>query len=119
MNYSLYLMRHAPSEHNRAKEEWKKAHPDSPNYKDAPDYQTLKHSADLIDPSVVDSSCIDRAKKVLDAANITLILCSPMRRCLQTCAQLLESSKWQARLIVEPLLSSRLNSAWSIGSSIR
>lgn len=60
---------------------------------------------------------VEEAKKFLDLKKIGLIICSPMRRCLETCAELLKNHEGNVKVIVEPLLSSRINSAWSIGSS--
>ena len=82
-DYNCYLIRHAVSEHNIAKKNWKQEHQD-PNYKESPEYAQLKFNATLVDPKVLPQVHVDieKTKQMVDLNKTQLVLCSPMRRCL-------------------------------------
>jgi hypothetical protein len=62
-------MRHAHSEHNEQKENWKTAHND-PNFKTTIDYRQLKYKRELIDARVILPLQIEEAKAAIDFERI-------------------------------------------------
>ena len=76
-----------------------------------------KFCADFIDSNEVDiKQCLQVRQNHINFDNIALVICSPLRRCLETCKQITQGHSGFS-IVVEPMLCSRLSASWSIGSS--
>ena len=116
MNYSFLLMRHAYSRHNQEKDYWKGRYNDK-SYKQLPEYRMSKFCSSLVDsPQVNIEQCLQVRQSYIDFDKVAMVICSPLKRCLETCKHIIEGQK-DLPVIVEPMLCSRLSAAWSIGSS--
>lgn len=112
MDFDFVLMRHAYSRHNHEKDQWKERF-GGKSYKTLTEYRISKFT-----PELIDSPWINFPNELLNPIEISklaLVICSPLKRCLETCRRMMGEEN-NLPVIVEPLLASRLSAAWSIGS---
>lgn len=126
-SFKIILMRHSESAHNVKKCLHKSEHKDpNTSYKLSPQYMKTKFSKQLIDPEEIDARFLDDGLRLIDMTQIGLIITSPLNRCLATvkyilanCGKINEQNQQQPKVIVEPLLTSRISTAWSTGVELR
>lgn len=110
-------MRHGEADHNLAKRALKKKL-NMKKIKTTPEYQLIKFHPRFREDRLTQTGKAQaiQAAKTIDWDNISVVLVSPLLRCLETCQIMLSKVEANIEVIVEPLLASRLTNAWSLGN---
>lgn len=116
----IYFIRHAESNFNRVAEqlEHKFGEKDCP---DSQEYTQEKFSHHYLDVEITDPQGINQAKSAQQAMRdieVDVVLVSPMRRALRTCAIIFENHPSKAAVIVEPSFREIMESSNDIGSKL-
>jgi len=106
LNHNLYLVRHAQSEYNLAQLKAIQSEVESKEEEDL----SVKFDTNLIDCPISElgqQQALEANKKLQDV-NVTLVITSPLRRCLQTTQGIFKDHKNKPKVIVWPVVKEML-----------
>lgn len=114
----LYLIRHAESKFNVVAKNMEEKY--GAGYLDAEEYTAEKFDRKYLDVEITEEGegqCL-LAREKMREIEVDIVLVSPMRRALHTCAIVFEGHPSKAEIIVEPCFREIMESSNDIGSKI-